>query len=269
MIGAHGWHELAMLMGALILSIGGGAILVRAAFDRRAARGRSVPVPLGAGLPGTSPGAERRSALGAVRRAETLIAVGLSAGAAAIHLAAGPAHVEELGDLGLGFYWAALFQGMFAIAWLGRPGSRCLASVAIAGNLAILGAWAWARTIGLPTIAGGPESIGVADGTAVVLQIGLVALLAARMGGLGTWAVRTRSPAGLRTAATSGLVAILGVVALSTTIAVADAAAGHHDDGADGGHGAVPTIAADAPHLEARQGEAPAHGGHGAGLTIP
>ncbi len=258
-----------MLIGALILLIGGGAILVRAVLDRRATLGRIVPAPLDARHPRTSPGAERRSALGAVRRAETLIAAGLSAGAAAIHLAAGPAHVEELGDLGLGFYWAALFQGLFAIAWLGRPGSRRVASVAIVGNLAILGAWAWARTMGLPTIAGGPESVGVADGTAVVLQIGLVALLAARMRALGTWALRSRSPADLRTAATSGLVAILGVVALSTTIAVADAAAGHHDDGAGGEHGAVPTIAADAPHLEVQQHDAPAHGGHGTGLTIP
>ena len=172
-------------------------------------------------------------------RAEIGLGVALSLGAAAIHLAAGPAHVQALGDLGLGFYWAALLQGTFAVALLGRSYSRTLAWGGIALNVALVAAWAWSRMIGLPDVPGGPEAVGVADGTAVILQLALVALLAARVRGVRTLRRAGRTAAPSRFAATAGFAMLIGVVVVSSTFAVADAATGHgHDEpGAAGHHG--------------------------------
>jgi amino acid permease len=109
--------------------------------------------------------------------------------------------------------------------------------VGIAANLAYVGAWAFTRTVGLPMVNEGPEAIGVADGVTVALQLALVALLAVRLVALDLRFLRDRSASGIRSLATTGLVAILSVVVLSSTIAVKDAVAGHHD-GADADHDA-------------------------------
>ena len=170
-------------------------------------------------------------------RAEIGLAVALSIGAAAIHLAAGPAHVEVLGDLGLGFYWAALLQGTFAVALLGRSGSRKLAWTGIALNVVLVAAWAWSRLIGLPDVPDGPGAVGIADGTAVILQLALVALLAARFRGVRTPRRFGRPAAPSRWAATAGFATLIGVVLVSSTFAVADAATGHgHDEAGAAGH---------------------------------
>ena len=237
MTGTHASHELVELLAALILSTGGGLLLVRAAL---AQRGR---VPLAVDDTTGSVASGRRLAMGVMRRTGNLIIVALSAAAAVIHLMAGPGHVEELGDLGLGFYWAAGFQGVFAIAWWRSGGSSRLGFTGIVANLALLGAWAWSRAVGLPGTAG-PEAMGVADGTVVLLQLALVVALIARMRGYDTMIEISASPARLRTAATAGLVATLGVIALSTTIAVAASGRDHHATGDD--HGAVPSPAHEA-----------------------
>jgi hypothetical protein len=180
-----------------------------------------------------------------------LVLAALSMGAAAIHLAAGPAHVEALGDLGLGFYWAALFQGGVALGLL-RAGAAgpgpWLWRIALAGSLAISAAWLVSRTVGLPLVPGGAEPVGTADLVATLLQlltvIGLVGWThsvgisskAGRLGHLG------RLPGSGRGLADGGAVVVaLAVIALSSSIAVADAATGHgHAPGvaADHGHGA-------------------------------
>lgn len=188
----------------------------------------------------------RRSRQG---RAEIGLAVALSVGAAAIHLAAGPAHVEALGDLGLGFYWAALLQGTFAVALLGRSASRRLAWAGIALNGALVAAWAWSRVIGLPDVPGGPETVGVADGTAVILQLALVALLAARVRGAKTPRSARRPVATSRSLVTAGFAILVGVTLVSTAFAVADAASGHgHDEGTHGHASSVPTTGAAGHH---------------------
>ncbi len=234
-------HELVMLAAATLLWGGGGVILVRAALDRRAAVGRLATIVVedpSAVRPGPGP-STGRSTLGSVRRVETLVAAGLSLGAAAIHLAVGFAHVEALGDLGLGFYWAAAFQTIFAAVLLSHPHARRVAAVGIGANLALLGAWAVSRTMGLPTVSGGPEAIGVADGITVVLQALLVVLLAVRLRGLDARLVATRSASVVRSVAMSGLVAMLGIILVTTTIAVADATSdhGHAPGEMDEGHG--------------------------------
>ena len=155
---------------------------------------------------------------------------GLSAGAAAIHLAAAPIHVEELGDLGLTFYWAALIQAVFAVIVLTRAVSRRVAWAGIAANAAFIAAWVVTRTIGWPMLGEGPESIGVADGICVVLQAALIGLLAAGLGRVGLPRLRGWRAATVSSLANAGLVASLSVVLLSTVVGVQAAADEHHDD---------------------------------------
>ena len=98
------------------------------------------------------------------------ILIAASLGAAAIHFALGPHHVEELGALGLGFYLAAIIQVIIPAALLvaRHRAGRAFRSIVLAGvgvNVVILAAWAVSRVVGLP--AGPepwiPEAIGVAD----------------------------------------------------------------------------------------------------------
>ncbi len=159
-----------------------------------------------------------------------------------------------MGDLALGFYWAALFQIAFAVALLGRPTSRQLARVGVGINLALIGAWAWSRTIGLPTIASGPEGIGIADATAVVFEVLLVSLLAASVAVRHSGHLDRRPAARLAAIATPVLVAGIALVAFTTSIAVTDGLAGHgHAGGASHAHrDDDPTVTApgtiEAPH---------------------
>jgi hypothetical protein len=94
--------------------------------------------------------------------------------------------------------------------------------------------------VGLPLVPGGPEPIGTADLVATVLQLLTVVGLVAWTDGLGTrGSAGRRPPAGHglgRSLASGGLIVALAVIALSSSIAVADAATGH-------GH--APGVAAD------------------------
>jgi hypothetical protein len=213
----HETHAAVETAAALVLFLGGAVVLVRAWLDRH----RGGPILRRA--VGVSAGA-------AVRRSGRIIVVALSAGAAAIHLAAGPEHVEELGDIGLLFYWAALFQAAIAIALLAGHGSTRVVRIAILGNVALVVAWAWTRTAGLPFVVGGPEPVGIADGVCVLLELATVLILLAWIERLDTWIASLAAPATVRTFATSGLVTVAGVAVLATGIAMADLGAGHHHD---------------------------------------
>lgn len=175
-----------------------------------------------------------------------IIVAALALGAAAIHVAAGPAHVEALGDLALGFYWVAIFQAAIGIGFLAAGAStpgRLPSRVALAGTLVITGLWIISRTIGIPLVESGAEPVGVADLVATVLQLGIIVLIwpvalatrpsAADLSG--------RRPYGRRGPAAGTVMAALGVIVLSSSIAVADAAAGHPHaaSAADHGHGEV------------------------------
>jgi len=218
--GAHETHASIEAVAAAVLSLGGAAILVRAWVDRRSGH-RIVAVR-------TFPARPRQDV---VRRSVRYLVVVLSTGAAAIHLAAGPEHVEALGDLGLAFYLAALFQAGFAVAWLADRPSRFLIVVGIVANALLVGAWGWSRTVGLPFDVGGPEGIGLTDAVAVLLELGLMGLLLAPVMRVDERLARLAPPAALSTVATSGVVAIAGVAVLAATIAVADAAGGLHASG--------------------------------------
>jgi hypothetical protein len=146
---------------------------------------------------------------------------GLSAGAAVIHLVAAPGHYQELGDVGAGFLVAAAFQGWWATrAWTAV--SPRIAMVGIVVNIAILAAWAWTRTIGLPIgeFAGGPEPVGFPDAACAAFEIALVVLLAFRSMGipaLGAATARWRTVG--RSLASIAVVPILGLVLVVTSLA--------------------------------------------------
>jgi len=224
----HAGHETVEALAALILSLAGAVILLLAARDRRS-RGGSSPLE----RPPAGPPAAGPPAAG---QAVVCTAVTLSLGAAAIHLAAGPEHIGGLGELGFGFYAAALFQAGWALAYLARPRTT-VAWIGIAGNAAIIAAWAWTRTIGLPVgpEAGHPEAVGIPDAVATILQLGLVALLLAHR-----TAPRGRVIAALaRTAAANAtvmVVPLIGIVFLATTIAVSIEAGGDHGAPGEAGH---------------------------------
>ena len=121
----HGGHELIEIVAALVLTVGGAAIVARGWLIRGRGDRGAGGAPLSADRPGTG------------RSTDGLVVV-LSGAAAAIHLAAGPEHVEALGDVGLGFYWAALLQGGCAVAWVVAGRSSRLAVFAIALNAVLI-----------------------------------------------------------------------------------------------------------------------------------
>ena len=112
----------------------------------------------------------------------------LSAFAGLIHLAAGPAHLDEWWAYGLFFFLAAAAQATYALVlwtrgvegWGGWPivrGKVYLAGVAM--TLAIIALWAVSRTVGVPVgpARSGPEGIGALDAASKVVEAALVAVL--------------------------------------------------------------------------------------------
>ena len=184
---------------------------------------------------------EMRSRLSARsgRRTTPMLAAGLSFGAGAIHLAVAGSHLGPMGDLALGFYCAALFQFAFGLALFADPGSRRLMRLGVGINAALIGAWGLSRTVGVPTVPGGPETIGVADATTVAFQVLLVAWLLIRLAPPAMIPRRRSldvSPSAIRAPL---FVAALAAVALATGIAVTDGLTGH------GHHGQDPDLHAD------------------------
>ena len=137
----------------------------------------------------------------------------LSLAAAVIHFAAAPSHVEELGLLGLGFVVAGAFQSAWALAWLIEP-SRGVLTLGVAGNLAILAAWGWSRTVGLPGLP--VEVVAAPDAAASLFEAAIVGLLLTRS--------RFR-PVG--SAAMIAIVPAVGIVFLVTVLALSSPALGH------------------------------------------
>jgi len=149
---------------------------------------------------------------------------GLSVGAAVIHLVAAPRHFEEIGDLAAGFLISAAFQAWWAVACLAGPSKRTVTIGAI-GNLAIVLAWLYTRTIGLPIgeFAGSAEPIGFPDGASVVFELLLVAGLLVRWRGIDL-AVSRRAAA--RTIASVAVVPVIGLVIVLTSLATLATATG-------------------------------------------
>ncbi len=212
-----------MLVAAATLYVGGGVVLVRASLDRYLA-------PPGLLVRAATPDgddARPATALGDERKAARLIAAALSAGPASIHLGAGPDHVATMGDLGLAFYGAAIFQTAFAWAWLTSDAGPRLARIGIVANVAFIAIWLWSRTAGLPGVSIGAEPIGLADAITVAMQIALIIVLAIAVRGMPRRLIGSLPRAVVSSIVTTGVVAGLGIIALSTAIALVDLGRGH------------------------------------------
>ncbi len=193
-------HESVEWIAALILVIGG-AIAIAFAFRERSS-------PSGPTAPGNTP---------PVKRSLLLMLAGLSGGAGVIHLVAAPGHVAEIGVLAGGFVAAALFQLLWIRWCLAGPARRAIA-IGIAGNLALIAAWAWTRTVGLPfgELAGGAEPVGFPDAASVLFEVALVLGLVVRARGLDQTLTR-RGSAG--TLASIAVVPAIGLVLVITSLA--------------------------------------------------
>ncbi|HLO35181.1 MAG TPA: hypothetical protein VK194_03830 [Candidatus Deferrimicrobium sp.] len=223
----HLGHDTVEQLAALVLVVGGGILTVLTLRTRPV---RPGPAAFAVVAPSIRPGAAGPSdapvTTGApsVRRSLVMIMAGLSAGAAVIHLVAAPSHYREIGDLAAGFLVSAAFQALW-IRWLLAGPSRRTMAIGIIGNLAIIAAWAWTRTIGLPVgeLAGSPEPVGYPDAASVAFELLLVAGLAVRR--LDLDLAISRWPAA-RTIASIAVVPVVGLVLVLTSLATVAVATG-------------------------------------------
>jgi hypothetical protein len=215
----HLSHDSVERIAALIVVIGGAIFTVMSL--------RMRPAGTGSVAEGDHSGGGRvapATAAADVRRTLMIILAGLSAGAAVIHLAAAPSHYREIGDLAAGFVVSAAFQAAW-IRWCLAGPSRSTIAIGIAGNLAIVAAWAWTRTIGLPVgeLAGSPEPIGFPDGASVVFELLLVTGLVVRWLEIDV-ALGRRSV--VRAVASVAVVPVVGLVLVLTSLAAVAIASG-------------------------------------------
>jgi hypothetical protein len=239
-------HELIHWTAAIVLVIGGAIFLLLAARERLAVRESTIDtMPAAAGarvaaLPGQVDDRPFRA-----------IVAGLSLGAAVIHLAEAPSHFIELGDVGAGFLAAAVFQAAWARAALAGLSERT-AAIGILGNAAVVAAWAWARTIGLPVEAeaGRPEPVGLPDAAATLFEALIILALAA--GWLGRRMERSlrasQAPRRAGLVLSIAAVPVLGLVAIATSLATLAVAAGaDHGPVAGGPHASIESVPAHSP----------------------
>ena len=179
-----------------------------------------------------------RTTLGDVLR---WLAVAACAGAAVIHFAYAPTHIEEDATHGTFFLVTAWLQlGLaFALARWRTDRRPWLAAGAVNGAVAAV--WVLTRTAGLPGEA--PEPVGFPDTLATALEV--VVVLAAVAALRPAWA---RRPSFRLHPVVGGVaaVALAAVVSASVTPSIA----GEHQHGEDGGHD------------HAVEGESAASGGH-------
>jgi hypothetical protein len=98
------------------------------------------------------------------------LAVVSTAVAASVHAAVGPAHFREQTLFGLFFALSALAQLTWSVAMVVRASPRLLAVGAV-GNVGLAVLWLATRTVGLPGLLPGPESVGAWDLACVVSEL--------------------------------------------------------------------------------------------------
>lgn len=101
--------------------------------------------------------------------------VGLSAGAAVIHLSVIPEHLKEYWPFAVFFAGVAAFQAAWPVAVLTRP-QRGLYGIGAVASAGLITLWALSRTTGLPLgpEPWHPEAASLPDLLAVALEIGLI-----------------------------------------------------------------------------------------------
>jgi hypothetical protein len=229
----HVSHESVEAIAALILVIGG-AIFTAIALRTRAVHSGSAALDLDRWPAVDQP--SLATATSTFRRTLVVVIAGLSAGAAVIHLVAAPSHYAEIGDLAAGFVISAAFQALWIRWCLAGPSRRTMA-IGIAGNLAIVAAWTWTRTVGLPigAFAGVPEPVGYPDSASVVFELLIVAGLVVRLLDIDLALARRAS---IRAVASVAVVPVLGLVLIMTSLATVAIVEGLDHGSPDGQHAA-------------------------------
>ena len=118
---------------------------------------------------------------------------------------------------------AALAQAVWGALVLARPSARLVAA-GVAGNVAIIAAWALSRTAGLPIgpDAGTPEPVAALDAVATAFELGVVVTALALLAG-----GRFVRPFAVRTTGRFAFAAAVVVFSITGT-ALAQDDAGHH-----------------------------------------
>jgi hypothetical protein len=113
-----------------------------------------------------------QSAVRRTRRALVNVTALLILGAAAIHFAVVPEHLEEYLPFGLFFIVVGTVQAAVATAVILRP-SRRLFLAALALSVGLAGLWLLSRTAGLPIgpHPGRPEGVGIPDLICTALEV--------------------------------------------------------------------------------------------------
>ena len=167
-----------------------------------------------------------------------------AAGAAVVHFAMFPDHFQESTLLGLGIAVAGWFQLAIAALVMLRP-SRKVVGAGLVGSLALIGAWAMSRTVGLPLPgdAGNAEDPGTIDLVCVAFEA-----VTAFTCGYALVRKPSANPSRRLSPAAALVVPVLAVGLITTTALAAPESANHahaggaeHDAGAghdaDGEHG--------------------------------
>lgn len=161
------WHQLALALMAFAAVAALAVTLVRGRLGKAAAQGQvRRPAPVTQSLPPVL------AALAALMTA-----------AAGIHFAVTREHFAEDPVLGWFFLTLSVAQLGYAAVVLVRP-ARWVLGLGVLSNLAVVGLWAYTRTVGIPFgVAGGEvEAVGTADIVSAVVEVAAaaVAVLALR-----------------------------------------------------------------------------------------
>ena len=174
-------------------------------------------------------------------------AAAASVGAAVIHFAYAPTHLEEDALHGAFFLTAGWVQLAIAFALARWHTRRSTWVVAAAVNAGVVALWVLTRTVGLP--GDDPEAVGFPDVLATILE---VAVVAAALVALRPALARRPTPRLHPVLGVVAGVALAGVVSASVTPSIAGE---HHHDGGGHAHGT--------------EGEAASADGHTHGGAVP
>lgn len=154
--------------------------------------------------------------------------------AAGAHFAGFPAHRGD-GSMTGGFFLATGLLQLAAAMAVVRGPSRTLRVAVVAGNLGVLGLWAWSRTAGLPfgSHAGVAEAVGPLDVAAAAAQVVAVAVVA--------FLPRRRSGTAILVGPTVGLAFVAAMVAFGGASLVTSSST-DHSHGADRNRVAGPAL---------------------------
>jgi hypothetical protein len=181
---------------AWIVAMGGGRIKTATAFT---------------GSTGHDGAVERQTAGGTIADDVRQLLVGMLLGAAVIHAAVIPEHLEEWSAAGRFFIVLTIAELAVALLLLARFRERAVLLAAGALSAVPLVAWLWSRTLGLPfgPEPGVAEAVGVPDLLACALEVGAVLAVLAllKLGRL----VRPRLSAHTRGLAVLSLVAVTAI----------------------------------------------------------